>query len=287
MEFTAHNILLDNGQRTIYDHRKLLAETDQCRAIICTLNTFFGGQDKSKVRIADLGCFEGGYTVEFARNGYDALGIEARRLNLENCYYVAKNLNLPNLKFVKDDVKNIANYGIFDVIFCCGLLYHLDQPYAFLKTLGQMTRSMLILHTHYSVGKPNFFFPPAEPTYLENLYRIYRYKILATLRDMLPKKLRGTKRDHNLSHLAINEGKLGRWFYEYDPISTKEDIEKQRLNSYSNEKSFWMTKKELLQSVKESGFDLIYEQYDFLGDIVKNTYTEDCNRGLFIGVKSR
>jgi hypothetical protein len=41
------------------------------------LETVFPG-DKSKFRIADLGCLEGGYTVEFARMGFQALGLEVR-----------------------------------------------------------------------------------------------------------------------------------------------------------------------------------------------------------------
>jgi 2-polyprenyl-3-methyl-5-hydroxy-6-metoxy-1,4-benzoquinol methylase len=36
--------------------------------------------------------------------------------------------DLLNLTFTYDDVHNLGNYGVFDVVFCCGVLYHLDAP---------------------------------------------------------------------------------------------------------------------------------------------------------------
>ncbi len=71
------------------------------------LDAAFPG-DKRHLRIADLGCLEGGYTVEFARLGLQALGIDVRELNIEACRYVQSKVNLPNLEFARDDVWNIA-----------------------------------------------------------------------------------------------------------------------------------------------------------------------------------
>jgi len=39
-------------------------------------------------RLVDLGCLEGGYAVEFARDGFDTLGIEVRQSNFKNCQRV-------------------------------------------------------------------------------------------------------------------------------------------------------------------------------------------------------
>jgi hypothetical protein len=48
-------------------------------------------------RIADLGCLEGGYSVEFARLGYQTLGLDVREANIEVCRYVKSRVALPNL----------------------------------------------------------------------------------------------------------------------------------------------------------------------------------------------
>jgi hypothetical protein len=41
------------------------------------------------LRIADLGCLEGGYAVEFTRMGFsEVVGIEVRKSNFANCMFV-------------------------------------------------------------------------------------------------------------------------------------------------------------------------------------------------------
>jgi len=101
--------------------------------------------------VVDLGCLHGAYTVEFAKLGYQAAGIEARTENVARCQERAAESGLPNLRFIQDDVRNLAAYGSFDAVFCCGLLYHLDEPVKFLQTLGQVTSRLLILQTHFAL----------------------------------------------------------------------------------------------------------------------------------------
>ena len=76
--------------------------------------------DRSEIRIADLGCLEGGFAVEFARMGFQVVGIEVRENNIAACNYVKAHTSLPNLRFVHDSAWNIAQHGSFDAIFCCG-----------------------------------------------------------------------------------------------------------------------------------------------------------------------
>jgi 2-polyprenyl-3-methyl-5-hydroxy-6-metoxy-1,4-benzoquinol methylase len=125
--FTAHNIRLDDGSET-RPGTGLLADGPWCLAAKRLLNMLFPEGVAGK-RIVDLGCLEGGYAVEFARMGMESLGLEVRQSNFDNCLYVKDRIRLPNLKFIKDNAWNIASYGRFDVIFCCGLLYHLDRPF--------------------------------------------------------------------------------------------------------------------------------------------------------------
>ncbi len=160
VNFTSHNIRLDDGTQTKPEmgfsmdvHPWFLAAKRILDA------TFPGG--KEHLRIADLGCLEGGYTVEFARLGFQALGLDVREANIEACRYVQSKVALPNLEFVRDDAWNISAYGHFDAVFCCGLFYHLDRPRAFLDVLSGITKRVLILQTHFSQAgdAPSFIHP--------------------------------------------------------------------------------------------------------------------------------
>lgn len=248
MEFSAHNIDLPGGERTRGMKEPLLREQGICPAVMRTLGAAFPPSARRGVRVADLGCLEGGYTVEFARAGFDAVGIEGRETNIAKCDYVAKKLGLPNLRFVRDDVRNLPEYGVFDAIFCCGLLYHLDKPGAFIDTLARCTRHILILQTHYAV-------PDRDPAGIR------------------------------LSPMSVNEGMAGRWYDEWPEVASEETKEKLIWASVGNSRAFWPTKGELLEKVRSAGFGVIYEQYDFLWNIAKDPYIDLNCRSLFIAAK--
>ena len=92
-----------------------LADVPWCQGAKRVLKMLYGDAAAGK-RVADLGCLEGGYALEFARMGFNSLGIEVRSSNFENCLEVKRRASLPNLDFAQDDVWNLAKYGPFDVI---------------------------------------------------------------------------------------------------------------------------------------------------------------------------
>src|ERR1700733_10384929 len=141
VSFTSHNIRLDDGSYTKPDVGYSMDLHPWFLAAKRTLDAVFPG-DKRHLRIADLGCLEGGYTVEFARLGLDALGIEVRRSNLVNCLQVKDDVGLPNLAFAHDDAWNLDNHGTFDIVFCSGLLYHLDRPRQFVDLMFKACRRL-------------------------------------------------------------------------------------------------------------------------------------------------
>jgi SAM-dependent methyltransferase len=97
--------------------------------------------------VADLGCLHGAYTIAFTKAGYLATGIDARAENIAVCREVAA---WTRAQFICDDVRNIENHGPFNAVFCCGLLYHMEQPVKLLHQLAQVTSELLIVQTHYS-----------------------------------------------------------------------------------------------------------------------------------------
>jgi SAM-dependent methyltransferase len=247
--FTAHNIVLPYGSQT-RPGASVLAGSSLARGALRTAMAICPPSAGRRPRVVDLGCLEGGYAVEFARAGYEVLGIEARSESIARCNFVADRLGLENLTFAQDDVRNLAAHGRFDIVFCCGLLYHLDYPAAFLKLLGEVTDSLLLLHTHYAENEPNPNYP--------------------------------------LSPLAEHEGALGRWWAEAPggQWSSLEQMEASAWASWRNTASFWPLKRHLLKAMQAGGFPVVYEQFDTLDDIVGDDYIEQNSRSMFVGIKS-
>ena len=113
--FTSHNIRLDSGAFTKPEMGFSMDAHGWFVSARRILETVFPG-DRSRLRLADLGCLEGGFAVEFARMGFQVVGIEARESNIEACRYVKANTSLPNLEFVRDDARNVARHGVFDAV---------------------------------------------------------------------------------------------------------------------------------------------------------------------------
>ncbi len=274
LSFTAHNIRLDDGSYTKPDGVPMEAHPWFLAARRVLDMTF--PESKGRYRVADLGCLEGGYTVEFARLGFQAMGLDVREANIEACRYVQSQVNLPRLEFVQDDVWNIEKYGPFDAVFCCGLFYHLDRPREFLNLLARVTRRVLILQTHFSQAHdaPSFIHP-------RRLRRL--------ISRLVPLRNTATT-THKLSFLTTHEGLPGRWFPEYRNARAFRDRENRRWASWNNRASFWIQREFLIQAVRDAGFDLVFEQFDGLGDDIAREMTvgsyRTSGRGTFVGFKT-
>jgi SAM-dependent methyltransferase len=251
LEFTAHNIRLDDGTFTKPDSTSMV-EHPWFISARRVLETVFPG-DKSQLRLADLGCLEGGYAVEFARMGFRVLGIEVRELNIAACNYVKSKTDLPNLEFAWDNALNIARYGVFDAVFCCGLLYHLDRPKQYLETLSSVTTKLLILQTHFSLSE-------------------------------------SAGVDYGLSAPTENEGLVGRWFTEFGDDEAFNNRDTAKWKSWDNYRSFWIQREYLLQAILDVGFDLVMEEYSSLGPTIAGCLSSGSYqmalRGTFIGIKT-
>jgi 2-polyprenyl-3-methyl-5-hydroxy-6-metoxy-1,4-benzoquinol methylase len=88
------------------------------------------GEPLEMLRVLDLACLEGHYSIEFALHGANVLAIEGREGNLAKARFVKEALSLNNLELALDDVRKLDQdrHGVFDVVLCLGILYHLDTP---------------------------------------------------------------------------------------------------------------------------------------------------------------
>jgi SAM-dependent methyltransferase len=248
LQFESHNIELADGTQTL-PGQPLIRDTGLAKASLRAAQLFAPVTPDYRPRVIDLGCREGGFAVEFARAGYEVLGLEARQSNVDRCHIVEDSLQIPHLTFVRDDARNIRHYGEFDICFNSGLLYHLDEPVRHLADCSAITKRLLILNTHYSTDAPTPAF--------------------------------------DLSEQTEHEGVRGRWYRDLDPSTTLAAMEENRGASWGNANSFWVEKHHLMAVIRAVGFDLVLEQFDFLDDIVEESrvWIGQQTRSQFLGVK--
>ncbi|MDB5447882.1 MAG: hypothetical protein JWQ97_3199 [Phenylobacterium sp.] len=255
--FTAHNVRLDDGSFTFPQAATIDQMGDyQCVKNLLPLLYPEGWQGRS---IVDLGCLEGGFATEFARLGLDSTGIDVRESNIANAEYIRAHTDLPNLRFIRDDAWNVGQYGPFDMIFCVGLHYHIEDQRRFLSEMGRACRKAILIDTHFA---PEFDHEPAVAI-------------------------------HRLSELTSHEGLPGRWYPEHDldPATGKKELESLKWASWENKRSFWPTKGALVRAMRDAGFAIVVEDYDQFGrDSVAHLspdgwHYQNC-RAMFVGVKT-
>ena len=103
--------------------------------------------------ILETGSLEGAQTFLLAREPgvRRVLAIEGREANLRKARFVQELLEVKNAEFVPGNLEelDLARFGTFDAVFCCGLLYHLPKPWEFLNRLPAVA-PILYLWTAYA-----------------------------------------------------------------------------------------------------------------------------------------
>jgi 2-polyprenyl-3-methyl-5-hydroxy-6-metoxy-1,4-benzoquinol methylase len=115
-----------------------------------------GGSLKGR-RILDVACNCGGFSVEAARSGADfVLGIDVVDRYLEQAEFIKRALALDNVEFRKLAMEEIESeeIGSFDVSFCFGILYHLENPVLAMKKLADVTTAIMVVDTTVDPTRP-------------------------------------------------------------------------------------------------------------------------------------
>jgi len=102
-------------------------------------------------RLLELGCLEGGHSIELASIADSIVAIDARDENLRKAEWIAEISGATNIRFLWSNLEttDIDALGVFDVCFNLGLLYHLPAPWLLLRKLAQSCRAMF-LWTHHA-----------------------------------------------------------------------------------------------------------------------------------------
>ncbi|MGH6841506.1 MAG: class I SAM-dependent methyltransferase [Methylocella sp.] len=116
--------------------------------------------DLSGKSVLEVGAGVGDHTLYFLDRDCAVVSLEARG---ENCRLFAKSMqalqasgypNASRSKLVQGDVESLNETltGKFDVVYCYGILYHLEDPAAALSAMASRCLDLLLLETCVSFG---------------------------------------------------------------------------------------------------------------------------------------
>jgi hypothetical protein len=116
--------------------------------IVWALEQFGSIQGKN---ILELGPLEASHTFLISQHGPKRIvAIEANKLALLKCLVVKEILNIRNAEFLLGDCQKWFEQSDewFDLIFACGILYHMPEPVRLLTSICAHTDALMIW-THY------------------------------------------------------------------------------------------------------------------------------------------
>lgn len=221
LPFTYHRMKIGEGLFTVSEEKgEDMSKSFQFDAFLRKNGGTLNGK-----RVLDLGCLEGGYTIACAINGAkEAVGVEVRQISIERCNLVKDLMKINNANFVQQNAKDInkAELGVFDGIILSGLLYHMDDPYGFLGKCYDILgpNGVILIDTHAAL--PSLFGHGCSPDITEFHVGSRKY--------------------------------YGRWAFEYNKSSTKEQIETFLWASYGNDQAFWPLEESLIRMISDVGF---------------------------------
>ena len=110
-----------------------------------------------KLRILDLGSYEGVNAIPFAMLGATVVAVEGREVNFVKMKAAKEYLGLKKMEVVQADVRTITKekYGQFDLVLACGIMYHLDAESVFsvTKNIFEMTKTAAVIDTHIALSR--------------------------------------------------------------------------------------------------------------------------------------
>ena len=95
----------------------------------------------SDARIVDIGCGTGQMSLYLARADRIVVGVDMTRASLSLGREAARRFDLERVSFVETDLRSPGlKSGIFDVVYCSGVVHHTPDPRASFASLVQLAR---------------------------------------------------------------------------------------------------------------------------------------------------
>ena len=101
-------------------------------------------------RVLDIACNCGGFSTYAAKAGAKyVLGIDIEPHYLKQANFIRETLDLQNLEFQQMSLEELdpAKHGMFDLVLCFGILYHLESPVLSLRRISAVSSKVLVVDT--------------------------------------------------------------------------------------------------------------------------------------------
>jgi len=132
---------------------------------VMQLTRDLAGRPFDQLRILDLGCGDGVYAIEAALRGAEVVALDARSEHMQRGVACAERNGIAKVKFRQEDVRAVSRetHGGFDVVYCLGIVYHLDldDVFSFVESIHGICERLLIVDTFVSLEHP--WPSPREP----------------------------------------------------------------------------------------------------------------------------
>jgi 2-polyprenyl-3-methyl-5-hydroxy-6-metoxy-1,4-benzoquinol methylase len=109
-------------------------------------------------RVIDVACSCGGFSIEAAKSGAEyVLGVDVVDRYIEQANLVRRALGIGNVEFRQLAIEELdpSALGRFDVAFCFGLLYNVENPVLAMRKLAEVTESVMLVDTTLDPARPD------------------------------------------------------------------------------------------------------------------------------------
>jgi SAM-dependent methyltransferase len=126
----------------IFDH-PYYGEINKAREpVVRQIAPVLGVSGARRPTAIDVACGLGYYSKVLDSLGFEVLGVDARKANVDEA-----RRRYPGLRFEVFDAEDsrLSQLGTFDLVFCFGLLYHLENPFRTIRSLSAMTSNSVMI----------------------------------------------------------------------------------------------------------------------------------------------
>src|SRR5262249_319493 len=115
------------------------------------MKTLAGNLSGRALRVLELGPLEGGHTYQFEKMGVtEIIAVESNVEAFIKCLIVKNLAGLQKARFLFGDFVSYLKEDTsrYDFIFCCGVLYHMQDPLELIELMAART-DRIFVWTHY------------------------------------------------------------------------------------------------------------------------------------------
>lgn len=109
-----------------------------------------------QTRVIDLSCKQGYFGLHLAQLGAQVTGIDANRTYVNDANLLAQGLKLSHrFKAKKATIEDVMpeKYGRYDIVLMLGLIYHLENPVAAIRSAYAVCKGLCVIETHLLTGQ--------------------------------------------------------------------------------------------------------------------------------------